>query len=139
MIAMIVASHGDFASGILQSATMIFGAQTKVTAVTFQASEGPADLKQKYEQALAEFDADDQVLFLVDLWGGTPFNVASQLVAQSPERMALLTGLNLPMMIDAYTLREQPLTDVVPHLENSGRKGIRHLDLTPSDEEDDLL
>lgn len=139
MIAMIVASHGDFASGILQSATMILGKQAKVTAVTFQASEGPADLKKKYEQALNAFDKDDQVLFLVDLWGGTPFNVASQLVAQDTARMALLTGLNLPMMIDAYTLREQPLADVVTHLENSGRKGIRHLDLTNSEEEDDLL
>ncbi len=36
MLAIIVASHGNFAKGILQSASMIFGEQEKVETVTFE-------------------------------------------------------------------------------------------------------
>lgn len=139
MIAIVIASHGDFASGVLQSATMIFGKQEKVKTVSFQPNEGPDDLKNKFEIALTTFSPDDTVLFLVDLWGGSPFNVASQIVAEHQDSMALMTGVNLPIVIDAFTVRDQPLDKVVAHLEQSGKQGIRHLDLTSHDEEDDLL
>ena len=33
----------------------------------------------KLEKAIASFDNQDEVLFLVDLWGGTPFNQANGL------------------------------------------------------------
>ena len=46
MVGMILASHGEFANGILQSGTMIFGEQPNVKAVTLEPSEGPDDLKQ---------------------------------------------------------------------------------------------
>lgn len=139
MIAIIIASHGDFATGLLQSATMIFGKQTEIKTVTFQPNEGPDDLKTKYQLALDSFEPDTPVLFLVDLWGGSPFNVASQLAAPHLDRMAVLTGVNLPILIDAFTIRDQPLAKVVSHLETSGQRGIRHLELTSDDEEDNLL
>lgn len=139
MLAIIIASHGNFADGILQSATMIFGQQAEVSTVTFQASEGPDDLKNKYQRALSKFDSAEPVLFLVDLWGGSPFNVASQIVAQHSDQMALITGVNLPILIDAFTIRDQPLDKVVTHLEASGQNGIRHFELPNQEEEDDLL
>ncbi|PWF99406.1 PTS sugar transporter subunit IIA [Levilactobacillus bambusae] len=141
MIAIVLTSHGEFAKGILQSATMILGEQEKVVADIFKPGEGPEDLKKRFDQSLAEFDETDQVLFLCDLWGGTPFNQASQIVAQNSDRMALITGLNLPMLVESYTYRDQPLDEVVSHLEEVGREGIKHLDLSSlNDEEgDDLL
>lgn len=135
MLAIVLASHGSFADGIKQSATMIFGDQQKVATVTFMSDEGPDDLKKKFDQTLASFDDDDQVLFLVDLWGGSPFNVASRIVAEHTDRMGLITGLNLAMLIEAYTVRNQTLDQVVPHLEEIAKAGVKHLDLTTPDEE----
>ena len=43
-IGIIIASHGEFAAGIHQSGSMIFGDQEKVQVVTFMPSEGPDDL-----------------------------------------------------------------------------------------------
>ena len=40
-IGIIIASHGEFAAGIHQSGSMIFGDQEKVQVVTFMPSEGP--------------------------------------------------------------------------------------------------
>ena len=76
MVGIILASHGEFAEGILQSGAMIFGEQENVKAVTLMPSEGPDDVKAKMQEAIASFDNQDEVLFLVDLWGGTPFNQA---------------------------------------------------------------
>ncbi|MCK3988788.1 hypothetical protein HCB74_07575 [Streptococcus suis] len=77
-IGIIIASHGEFAAGIHQSGSMIFGEQEKVQVVTFMPSEGPDDLYAKLNAAVDAFDADDEVLVLADLWSGSPFNQASR-------------------------------------------------------------
>lgn len=105
MVNLIIASHGDFAKGILMSGSMIFGEQENVGVVTFLPNEGPDDLDKHYQEALAKFNNDDQILFLVDLWGGSPFNRASLIQKQNPEKMAIIAGLNLPMLIEAYAGR----------------------------------
>lgn len=105
-IGIIIASHGKFAEGIHQSGSMIFGDQEKVQVVTFMPSEGPDDLYAHFNDAIAQFDADDEVLVLADLWSGSPFNQASRVMGENPDRkMAIITGLNLPMLIQAYTER----------------------------------
>ncbi|ORI36961.1 mannose/fructose/sorbose PTS transporter subunit IIA [Leuconostoc mesenteroides] len=105
MVNLIIASHGDFAKGILMSGSMIFGEQENVEVVTFLPNEWPDDLDKHYQEALAKFNNDDQILFLVDLWGGSPFNRASLIQKQNPEKMAIIAGLNLPMLIAAYAGR----------------------------------
>ncbi|HFI0081381.1 TPA: PTS sugar transporter subunit IIB [Streptococcus suis] len=105
-IGIIIASHGEFAAGIHQSGSMIFGEQEKVQVVTFMPSEGPDDLYAKLNAAVDAFDADDEVLVLADLWSGSPFNQASRVAGENPDRkVVIITGLNLPMLIQAYTER----------------------------------
>lgn len=105
MVGIIIASHGEFANGILQSAEMIFGKQQDVSACTLMPSEGPEDIRKKMEDAIASFENQDEVLFLVDLWGGTPFNQANGLIAGHEDKWAIVTGLNLPMLIETYASR----------------------------------
>ena len=45
MVGIILATHGDFAKGILQSGSMIFGDQPNVAACTLQPRMGPEDLQ----------------------------------------------------------------------------------------------
>ena len=105
-IGIVIASHGEFAAGIHQSGSMIFGDQEKVQVVTFMPSEGPDDLYAKFNDAIAAFDADDEILVLADLWSGSPFNQASRVMEENSDRkFAIITGLNLPMLIQAYTER----------------------------------
>ncbi len=105
MVGIILASHGDFAKGILQSGEMIFGTQPNVKAVTLQPSEGPDDIRAKMEEAITTFENPEQVLFMVDLWGGTPFNQTSGLINGHEDTWAVVTGLNLPMLIEAFASR----------------------------------
>lgn len=104
MVGIIIASHGEFAAGIKQSGSMIFGEQEKVESVVFMPSEGPDDLQRKLQEAIAKVDSEE-ILFLVDLWGGSPFNQANKLFEEAPKHRAIVAGLNLPMLIEAYASR----------------------------------
>ena len=127
MVGIILASHGDFATGIMQSGSMIFGEQANVKAVTLQPSEGPNDLRAKMEKAIATFDNQDEVLFLVDLWGGTPFNQANGLIDGHEDKWAIVTGLNLPMLIETYASRLSMETahEIATHITSVAREGVK--------------
>lgn len=105
MVGIIIATHGDFANGILQSAQMIFGEQSDVKACTLMPNEGPEDIKGKMLEAIESFSNKEEVLFLTDLWSGTPFNQASLLLEGKEDKWAILSGLNLPMLIEVFGAR----------------------------------
>ncbi|MGY3766186.1 mannose/fructose/sorbose PTS transporter subunit IIA [Vagococcus vulneris] len=127
MVGIILASHGEFAKGILQSGSMIFGEQENVQAVTLMPSEGPDDLKAKLEEAIKSFDNQEQILFLVDLWGGTPFNQANTLFEEHKDNWAIVSGLNLPMLIEAYASRlsMESAHDIAAHVIETAKEGVK--------------
>ncbi|HIX69238.1 MULTISPECIES: mannose/fructose/sorbose PTS transporter subunit IIA [Enterococcus] len=127
MVGIILASHGEFAEGILQSGSMIFGEQENVKAVTLMPSEGPDDIKAKMEAAIATFDDQQEVLFLVDLWGGTPFNQANSLFEAHKETWAIVAGMNLPMVIEAYASRfsMNKAQEIAAHILETAKEGVR--------------
>lgn len=139
MVGIILASHGGFAEGIYQSGEMIFGKQENVKACILKPSEGPDDIRKKMEDAIASFDDPEQVLFLIDLWSGTPFNQASNLFEQHKDTWAIVTGMNLPMLIEAYGARLQEgitAREIAKQIINSGKDGIKVLpeSLQPKEE-----
>lgn len=99
MIGIILASHGEFAQGIRQSGEMIFGEQEKLETAVLLPSMGPDDLRADLEEKIKKLDCEE-ILFMVDLWGGTPFNQVSALMDGNEEKWAVLTVLNLPMLIE---------------------------------------
>lgn len=127
MVGIILASHGEFANGILQSGAMIFGEQENVKAVTLMPSEGPDDLKAKMKEAIASFENQDEVLFLVDLWGGTPFNQANSLFEEHKDTWAIVAGMNLPMLIEAYASRFSMNTahEIAAHILGTAKEGLK--------------
>ena len=130
MVGIILASHGGFAEGIYQSGEMIFGKQENVKACILKPSEGPDDIRKKMEDAIASFDDPEQVLFLIDLWSGTPFNQASNLFAEHKDTWAIVTGLNLPMLIEAYGARLQDgitAREIAKQIVGSAKDGIKTL------------
>lgn len=127
MVGIIIASHGEFANGILQSGSMIFGEQENVKAVTLMPSEGPDDIKAKMQEAIATFDDQEEVLFLVDLWGGTPFNQANSLFEDHKDKWAIVAGMNLPMVIEAYASRFSMNTahEIAAHIIETAKEGVK--------------
>lgn len=128
MVGIVLASHGHFAEGIKESGQMIFGPQENVAAVVLTPDMGPDDMHQKLLDAIATFDDQEHVLFLVDLWGGTPFNQISKILGEQnkPDWVAI-TGLNLPLLVSAYGSRmgAETAVDVMKEIFPEGKNGIK--------------
>ena len=128
MVSIVLASHGKFAEGIKDSGSMIFGPQEGVVAVTLTPDMGPDDLHQKILDAIATLEDQEHVLFLVDLWGGTPFNQISRVLEEEgKEDWVAVTGLNLPMLIAAYGSRlgVDTATEVAKEIFSEARMGVK--------------
>ena len=103
MVSIILASHGRFAEGIKESGQMIFGPQDDVEAVVLTPEMGPDDYRAKVLAAINKLSQQEQILFLVDLWGGTPFNQISRLIEErGGTDWVAVTGMNLPMVVSAF-------------------------------------
>lgn len=139
MTAIIIGTHGKFSQEILRSSEMIFGEQENVSAVTFEPGEGPDDLVKKYKKELEQLDLKKGVLFLVDLFGGSPFNAASRIVSEN-ENMDIVTGINLPMLLEVYGVRDSSnFQELVDTAKNAAKDGIKSLKEVLVQQEDDEL
>lgn len=101
MVAIIIGTHGNFSEELVCSSEMIFGKQSNVGYITFKQGEGLEELAAKYSVAMDQLYTDDGVLFMVDLFGGSPYNAAS-MIALENENMDVVTGVNLPMLIETF-------------------------------------
>ena len=81
----------------------------------------------RWKKPLLLFDDPDQVLIMVDLWGGTPFNQANGLIDGHEDTWAIVAGLNLPMLIDAYASRMTMETahEIAVQISGSGKDGVK--------------
>lgn len=101
MTGIILASHGGLAEGVKQSAGMVFGPQEDLVAVTLLPEDGPDKFREKLLAAVDSLSNQNEVIFLVDLLGGTPFNQSSAILNGHEDKWAIVTGLSLPMLITA--------------------------------------
>ena len=93
-------SHGLAAYEIKKSVEMILGNQPDISCTSFNYGEGLDELEKKIKSFYIK---DENVLFLVDIFGGSPFNVASKL-SQSIINSDVITGLSMPLLIDVIDI-----------------------------------
>ncbi|WP_026886688.1 PTS sugar transporter subunit IIA [Clostridium beijerinckii] len=140
MIALIISTHGNFSEELVKSAEMIFGAQKNVGVVTFKLGESTDNLVEKYTNLMNELDCKDGTLFMIDLFGGCPFNVASVLALKN-DNMEIVSGVNLPMLLEVFGSRDfSSLSELVSIAQNAGKNSIKQLiKQTASNLEEDYL
>ncbi|HED2612318.1 TPA: PTS sugar transporter subunit IIA [Citrobacter koseri] len=105
MLGIILTGHGGFASGMEKAMKQILGEQSQFIAIDFPEASTTALLTSQLEQAVDELDGREDIVFLTDLLGGTPFRVASTLALQKPGR-EVITGTNLQLLLEMVLERE---------------------------------
>lgn len=125
MIGIILAGHGLLAEGIYQSAQMIIGSQDEVKICSLKVGQSPESFRKELEAAGQDFDS---ILYLVDLWGGTPFHQVSALI-EGKEKRAMITGMNLGLVIEALMGRMacESLEELVSNLVKAGKDAVRSI------------
>jgi mannose PTS system EIIA component len=90
-------TQGEWGHELLRAAEKILGRSAGVDEISLDWDEDPTRSCERLRSAIAKADQGDGVLLLTDLFGGTPARIAmSQL---TPERVEVLAGLNLPMIV----------------------------------------
>lgn len=128
-IAIIIATHGVAAEQLLRTTEMLIGEQNDVAFIDFVPGENAETIMGKYQQKLATDLAHcDQVLFLVDTWGGSPFNAANRVIGEQTN-MDIVTGVNVPMLVETFMARDDgpSLEELVEVALETGRGGVRAL------------
>ncbi|MEH2921181.1 PTS mannose transporter subunit IIAB [Samsonia erythrinae] len=127
-IAIMLCTHGATAGPLLKTAEMILGEQSNVAWIDFVPGENAETLMEKYQEKLAQLETSQGVLFLVDTWGGSPFNAASRLVTDK-ENYDVVAGVNIPMLAETFMARDDSpsFSELVSIALEAGRDGVRAL------------
>ena len=126
MIGIIVVSHGTLSEHLVSAASLILGEAKDVKAITFLARESLEDLRKKTSEAAKEFTTDGCLIF-TDIMGGSATNVSIEIM-KSREDVFVVTGVNLPMLIEAINNRETTdLKTLAEQVSNSGVRSIINL------------
>lgn len=125
MVNIIIVSHGILATALIRAAEMIAGPQEGLFAVEIGPGESPESFAVELDRLRHSIGAEP-ILVLVDLLGGTPYNVAAQHV--TGDRFECVTGANLPMLLELLMSRDEvPLANLAASIERAGRESIRNL------------
>lgn len=125
-----IGTHGVAAEQLLRTTEMLIGEQENVSFIDFVPGENAETLFDKYTAKLANLNTTDGVLFLVDTWGGSPFNAASRIV-NDQDKYEIVTGVNVPMLVETFMCRDDnpSMDELVSVALETGRGGIRALKL----------
>jgi PTS system mannose-specific IIA component len=103
MIGIVILTHGALGLELLRTAEMIIGKQDKVDILSVQNGSSLSELASNLD-SLKEKYQNDGLLILTDMFGGSPSNVAMAYLDN--KNVEVITGVNLPMLIKAFTTRK---------------------------------
>ncbi len=116
----VIGTHGRFGKELIKSAEMIVGKMENVKSVSLLPMMSFEVFMQQVNSVL--LDLEGPVLALVDMYGGTPCNVFTALTKKYHHNV--ITGLNLPMLIDLYL---NVTNDETPDMEEVIKNCINNL------------
>lgn len=110
MIEILIVTHANMAAGILSSVELITGPKKNFTTIGLKAEDTFETFYNEVHDTLAKLVNDDGVMVFVDLFGGTPCNVTAANINREIDgkkpNVECITGVNLPMVIEAVSMRE---------------------------------
>lgn len=122
MVGVIVITHGQLGKYLLEAAQTILGPQEQCAHIAVEGNIEVEELLTELKRAVKRVDSGSGVLILTDMFGGTPSNISLSLL--QPEKIDILTGANLPMLLRIMGMREQNLSQLVLDAKNAAIQGI---------------
>jgi mannose PTS system EIIA component len=119
MISIVVVTHGQLAEELVNAARTIHGELPGIVAVPLGWGDDAVTATSTIGRAIAGTGGD--TLVLTDMFGGTPTNLSLPYLSAQVE---IVTGVNLPMIIKAATLREGRLEEVARAVRDQGKGAI---------------
>ncbi|MGB5765464.1 MAG: hypothetical protein WBM38_01890 [Arenicellales bacterium] len=133
MTGLILLAYGEVGNELLNAATHILNHSVESVEVisVYDQSDTADILPGKLQHAIEQMTAGGQCLILADLHGCTHFNIARKFVKHS--HVALVSGLNLPMLLRVLNHRDENLITLSHYAEEGGVIGISAIIDAPND------
>ena len=123
MIGVVVVTHGQLATELVNAAEMIVGDLPQFTAVSIGWHEDANDAREDILHAIERVRGPEGVLLLTDMFGGTPSNLGMTFLEK--DRLEVITGVNLPMLIKLAASRSSTdLLSLAKEMRQHGRDAI---------------
>lgn len=123
MIGVLIVTHYELGNELLNALRLILGEIDGFLAVGVDPATPSEEMRERLEKALEEVDSGAGVLVLVDMFGGTPSNLCLSFLEE--DRIEVVTGVNLPMMVKIARSREDTSIHSLAELAcEYGRKNI---------------
>ena len=128
MIGILIVSHGAFGESLIHSASHVLGRRPLyVRQLGVTVHDDPDAILPVAEDLVKYVDQGGGVLVMTDICGATPSNIATRLI--KPGKVAVVSGVSLPMLIRALTYREQAtLEELVEKAMSGAAEGVMRLE-----------
>ncbi len=126
MIPVLVLTHGNLATELLQAAQTIDPSlKDRTAAMSLPWDIDSDEASKSLKKQLRELDQGEGTLVLTDMFGGTATNLALPFL--DPDDVEVVTGVNLPMLVKLGSLQGQTMTlhELATGLTQAGQKSIR--------------
>ena len=123
MVGVLLISHYTLAESLKETVSLIIGKKENLDILALMKDDKIEDFTEKLKKKVSELDEGDGVLIMADMFGGTPSNASLAAYAED-DRVAIITGFNLPLVIEAVMHSGKPLTELNSMLMEKREKTI---------------
>ena len=130
MIGILIVAHDTLPDSFARALTHVLGSRPpQFETMSVRSTDDPFELLPAARAAVARLDTGEGVLVFTDLYGATPANLANKIL--SPGRVECVAGVNMPMLVRAFTYRAKGMDTMITKAVSGGRDGVLHIELDP--------
>lgn len=121
-VAILLITHGEVGQAIHQAAISVIGSSPlRTTCLSITQSMTPEEALRQTQEKIQALNTGSGVLILTDMYGATPSNIAC---ARQDADIAIVSGLNLPMLIRVMNYPSLPLAQLAEKAITGGKEGV---------------
>jgi mannose PTS system EIIA component len=123
MIGLLIISHCDLGKELLNAAELIVGRLEAADSISITQTTESSEILEEIAKKIRSLNQGQGVLVLTDMFGGTPSNLSLSFL--NDEKVEVLTGVNLPMVIAVSNDRDRlTLGELGEKAEQAGKRSI---------------
>jgi len=131
MIGILIIAHDNLGESLVRAVSHVLGTRPpQFEVLSVAAADDPVKLLPAARERVAQLDTGEGVLVFSDIYGATPCNLACKLL--EPGHIEVMAGVNLPMLVRAFTYRNKGLPMMVTKAVSGGCDGVLHIEADPA-------
>jgi PTS system ascorbate-specific IIA component len=131
LIGILIVAHDTLGDSLVRAVTHVLGTRPpQFEVLSVAATDDPLQLLPAAREQVARLDSGEGVLIFSDIFGATPCNLVCKLL--QPGRVEGLAGVNLPMLVRAFTYRTKGMETMIKKAVSGGCDGVLHIEMDPA-------